>query len=129
RFDRSAASVADHPFPTDLYRDADTGVLLSFSEAQVARMFFLNHLALTFQRGWSTATPIRLPFTPAPSDPDRWVDPAGAFDEVRVYRVDVDPPQRVPIETVDFNRRTGSLVVRTATLVPGRFGVVALAGR
>ncbi len=129
RFDRAALSVADHPFPTDLYRDADTGVLLGFSEAQIGGMFFLNHLALSFQRGWSTATPIRIPFTAAPDDPDRWVDPAYAFDAVRVYRVDVDPPQRVALTDAQLGRRTGSLTVRTAPLAPGRFAVVALAGR
>src|SRR5262245_18445288 len=71
-FDRCANDPTRHVFPTDEYK-GDV-VLDAFSEAEIALDPFVQQLRYTAQLGWAPTTAVRLPFTPAPDDPDRWID-------------------------------------------------------
>lgn len=127
-FDRATDDPTLSVFPTDRYKGE---VLVdNFSETQLAVLPYLRQLRFTAQTGFAPTTGIRLPFTQARGEPDRWVDIATVADAVRIYRVDKNPAQRVSIGDVTWTGGTGSLLVRPeAPFVPGRYGVAVLTGR
>ena len=126
-FDRLAASVGDHVFPSDEYLAG--GVLAGLTDLQLDEMPFLLQLAITAQTGWAPGTSIRLPVTPASGEPDRWVDPDSAAEAVRLYDVTgVAAP--VGLGDVQVSPATQAILARpTAPLAPGTYGVLVVAGR
>ncbi len=128
RFDRSAPTVSDHPFPDDRYIDPTTGVIYGFTEEQLAALPFLLHLPLTAQVGWWSGTMIRLPFTPAHGQPDRWIDVETVPDAVALYRLEADAAIEVPLADHTVWPHTNSVSVRPAApLLPGKYGAVVRA--
>lgn len=126
-FDRGATDLTRHVFPSDQFHGAV--VLDGFSEAQLELLPFLAQLRYTAQLGWAPTTAVRLPFTAAPDEPDRWIDVATVSDAVRLYRVDGEVA-RVTLGEVRLQQRTNALLLRPrAPWSPGRYAVVVLADR
>lgn len=131
RFDRSAPSVTDHPFPDDRYVDPDTGVIFGFTDVQLAALPFLIHLPLSAQVGWWSGTQLRLPVTPAPAQPARWVDPESVPAAVGLFRLGPDGvATEVPLADHRVARHTNTITVRAAApLAPGTtYGLVVRDG-
>lgn len=124
RFDRTAANVADHPFPTDAYLDG-RGLLAGFSEAQLANDSLLNRLLVNAQTGYWGAGFVRIPFTPAPDDPSAWLDESTLPAAIGMWRL--DGPKLVPVALAEHRvwTETNTVTVRPAApLAPGTYGVV-----
>jgi len=126
-FDRTTTDPTVHPFPDDQYM-GDV-VLDGFSEAETTLLPFLRQLRFTAQTGWSPATALRIPLTPARDDPDRWVDVDTARDAIRVYRLGDDGATRVTLGEIVYRDGSGALLVRPrAPWAAGTHAVVVLRG-
>jgi len=126
-FDRGATDLARHVFPTDQYRGEQ--VLDGFSETQLALLPFVAQLRYTAQLGYAPTTGVRLPFSPAEHDAQRWIDVATVPDAVRLYKVDEEPPFLLPLGEVRLQQRTNAVLVRPrAPWASGRYAVVVLKG-
>ena len=124
-FERGTVDPTRHVFPTDQYLGEQ--VLDAFSETQTELMPFLQQLRYTAQLGYAPTTAIRIPFTPAEDDPDRWVDVDTVPDALRIYRVDGDESAPVELGELRLQQRTNSLLVRPrAAWAPGRYAVAVL---
>lgn len=133
-FDRANTDPTLHVFPTDEYRGEQ--VIDGFSEAQTQILPFLQQLRYTAQLGYAPTTGIRIPFTPAEDDSDRWIDVDTVPDAVRIYQVadgagqPLDPPHAVALGEIRLQSRTNALLVRPrAAWAPGRYAVAVLRGR
>ncbi|MEZ4269558.1 MAG: hypothetical protein R3F39_24635 [Myxococcota bacterium] len=124
RFDRSTANVADHPFPTDAYLD-NRGLLAGFSEDQLANYRLLNRLLVNAQTGYWAAGFVRVPFTPAPDDPEAWIDEATLPASIGMWRIDGASLEPVTLAEHRVWTETNTVTFRPATsLAPGTYGVV-----
>ncbi len=122
-----SSDLTHHVFPTALYQSDER--LEVFSRDQLAALPFLSLLATTDSALYAPATAIRLPFTPAPNDTDRWLDPATLADALRIYRLDTGGPAlRVAAGEIDVHTPTNTVTLRPRRpLSPGRYAVVVLA--
>ncbi|MGM0575140.1 MAG: hypothetical protein ACQEXJ_05355 [Myxococcota bacterium] len=128
RFDRTAASVGAHVLPTEAFR-SDRGLVEAFTERQWAALPFLNRLALHAPTAWWGGATIRVPFTPAPDDPGRWIDVLTVPASVRLYRLEEDGATPVPLAEHAVSGETNTVTARAAVpLAPGRYGLVVRAG-
>lgn len=126
-FERGAADPTRQVFPTDEYKGAQ--VLDKFSTAQLASMPFLAQLRYTAQVGWSPVTALRIPFTPAPHDPDRWLDLDTVRPALRVYRVADGVASPVELGELEFRERSGALLAwPRAPWAPGTYAVAVRYG-
>lgn len=124
RFDRSAANVADHPFPTDAYVD-ERGLLAGFNEEQLANTRLLNRLLVNAQTGYWAAGFVRVPFTPAPDDPAAWLDESTLPAAIGMWRIDGPTLEAVALAELRLSTDTNTVTFRPATsLAPGTYGVV-----
>jgi dienelactone hydrolase len=127
-FDRGADDLTQTILPSDRYKGEV--VLDAFSEAQLALLPFLRQLRFTAQTGWAPTTPIRIPLTPARTEPEQWLDADTVPGAIRLYRVDTNPAVDVPLGSHVYHAATGALHIRPeALLAPGRYAIVVLDGR
>jgi len=124
-YNRAGPERQRHVFPTDDYLSDER--VEAFSEEALAALPFLRQLRLTGLRGYGGAVAIRIPFTPAPQDPERWLDAATLEGAIRVYRVSSSPPVPVSVAEIALEPRTNTVTVRPRRpWAPGTYGVAVL---
>ncbi|MFO0750193.1 MAG: hypothetical protein U1F43_31670 [Myxococcota bacterium] len=126
-FERGAADPAEQVFPIDEYKGEQ--VLDKLTTEQKAALPFLQQLRFTAQIGWSPITALRIPFTPAPHDSNRWIDVSTVRPALRVYRVEGGVATAVELGEITFGERSGAVVAfPKQPWLPGTYAVAVRLG-